>query len=83
MNIVLMPTIGHAPPPVGYFSSMDPRSVFEAQTRWTPWATLFNLTGFAAITVPALGTGIQLGSIRSTKAELLALAEIVEKGTLS
>lgn len=40
-------------------------------------------SGGAAITVPALGTGIQLGSIRSTKAELLALAEIVEKGTLS
>lgn len=78
VDVVLMPTISHAPPPVGYFSSMDPHSDFEAQTKWTPWATLFNLTGQAAITAPVFGIGIQLGGIRASEAELLALAATVE-----
>lgn len=80
VDIALMPTLAHEPPPVGYFSSLEPHSDFAAQTMWTPWCTLFNLTGQAAITVPAWGTGIQLGGIRASQEELLAVAQLIEEG---
>ncbi|WP_291479491.1 amidase family protein [Corynebacterium sp.] len=61
VDVVVTPMLACAPPPVGTFSrrstpddtgSADPAEDFQAQTAWTPWATLWNLTGWAGLSVP-------------------------------
>lgn len=57
VDVLLTPTLAHDPVPVGTFSALLPEEDFMAQTRWTPWATLFNITGRPAISVP-FGPGV-------------------------
>ncbi|MBH5298897.1 amidase [Corynebacterium ulcerans] len=75
IDVVLTPTLAFDPPPVGHFSAMTPEEDFAAQTRWTPWGTMFNMSGGAALSVPHRGVGIQLGAIRATVSELFGVAE--------
>lgn len=72
VDVILSPTLAFPPPPIGYFSALDPEADFYEQTRWTPWATLFNMTGGPALTLPS---GIHLGGIRVGSAELLGLGK--------
>lgn len=51
-DIVATPMLACPPPMPGAFSSLPPEQNFSAQTAWTPWATLWNLTGWASVTVP-------------------------------
>lgn len=51
-DVILTPTIACAPPAPGTFSAMEPEGNFRAQTAWTPWGTLWNMTGWAALSVP-------------------------------
>ncbi|WP_146128950.1 amidase [Corynebacterium sp. 13CS0277] len=68
VDILLTPTLAFDPPPVGYFSSLPPEEDFLEQTHWTPWCTLFNMTGYASLSVPLpgapRGTSVQLGALR-------------------
>ncbi len=67
------------PPPLGYFAALDPEDNFREQTRWSPWGSLFNMTGAAAVSVPwelpgRPPVGVHLGAVRLSDAELLGLA---------
>lgn len=86
VDVVVTPTLACAPPPVGAFSSLalagSHRLDFLAQTAWTPWATLWNLTGWAALSVPLVApapgqwpVSVHLGAVgdRVDAATLLAL----------
>lgn len=75
IDVLLTPTLAFDPPPIGYFSAMSPAEDFDEQTRWTPWCTLFNITGWAGISIPFGGRSIHLGAIRASVPELLAMAE--------
>ncbi|WP_026162394.1 amidase family protein [Corynebacterium ulceribovis] len=88
MAMVITPTLAFDPPPIGHFSSMAPPDDFNAQTQWTPWNTLWNLTGFASVAVPvraehvgaagAPPVSVQLGAISASQPQLLAAAQFVE-----
>lgn len=51
-DVVVTPMLSTAPPTVGSFSRLSPAEDFVAQTAWTPWATLWNLTGWSGLSVP-------------------------------
>lgn len=80
IDVLLTPTLAFDPPPVGHFSRLAPSEDFAEQTRWTPWCTLFNITGRAAISVPwrlpgRPPVGVHMGCIHASPAELLGLAQ--------
>lgn len=52
VDAVITPTLAFDPPRIGHFSSLKPWEDFEEQTRWTPWLSLWNLTGWASLSVP-------------------------------
>lgn len=87
VDVVVTPTLACAPPPVGAFSALSTagahRLDFLAQTAWTPWATLWNLTGWAGLSVPLVPAApgrwpvsVHLGAVgdRADAATLFALA---------
>ncbi|KQB83378.1 Enantioselective amidase [Corynebacterium oculi] len=78
-DVVLSPTLAHDPPPIGYFSDLPPEEDFWAQTRWTPWASWFNMSGQAAVSVPCGGAGasVHLGAMTVPPEVLLGLAREV------
>ena len=80
VEALLTPMTTADPPPIGSFAALDPEENFHAQTRWSPWGSLFNMTGRAAVSVPwdlpgRRPVGVHLGSIRLTDGELVALAQ--------
>lgn len=82
IDVLLTPTLAFDPPEIGHFSRMEPPEDFVEQTRWTPWATLFNMTGGAAVSVPVEvpgrpPVGVQLGAVRASFGELLGVASEV------
>ena len=79
VDVVLSPVLSEDPPAIGHFAAMAPEDDFDAQTRWTPWATVFNMTGTAAMTVPwpvagRQPVGLHLGAVGGDEADLLAAA---------
>lgn len=74
VDAVLSPVLAFDPPAVGYFSAMSPEQDFHAQTQWTPWATMFNMSGAAALSMPYAGRNIHLGALRCSVPELFGLA---------
>lgn len=74
IDVLLSPTLAFTPPPIGHFSALGPEGDFLEQTRWTPWATLFNMSGGAAVSLPVGELGIHLGAVRADDADLLGLA---------
>lgn len=88
LDVVATPMLACAPPAPGAFSALPPAKNFLAQTAWTPWGTLWNLKGWASVTVPLVDPmrvpgrwpiALQLGAVgnRVKAAGLLALAEFV------
>lgn len=82
--IVTPMTTTAAPPPIGYFTDLEPEENFLAQTRWSPWGSLFNMSGRGAISVPwtvAGGppVGVHLGAVTLDDASLLQLAGELEQ----
>ncbi|MFP7665879.1 MAG: amidase family protein [Corynebacterium pyruviciproducens] len=73
VDVLVMPVLAYEPPPIGYFSSLAPWDDFAEQTRWTPWATLANMGGYPALTLP-IGLGVQLVGVHATAEDLLLLA---------
>lgn len=80
VDVLLTPTLACDPPPIGYFAAQVPADNFRAQTRWSPWASLFNVAGTAAISVPwprpgRPPTAVQLGAVTVDDTMLLGLAQ--------
>ncbi|MEJ6020181.1 amidase [Corynebacterium sp. H113] len=91
IDIVLTPTLAFDPPTIGHFATMTPERNFASQTEWTPWLSLWNLTGWAGLSMPfdvtddAFGNGskrhptsIHLGAVRVGEKELLEVAASLE-----
>ncbi|AWB82798.1 amidase [Corynebacterium yudongzhengii] len=80
VDVLLTPTLAGDPPETGTFSSLSPEENFAAQTRWTPWTSLFNMSGSCAIALPwpvpnrPQPASVHLASLTLTDAQLLALA---------
>lgn len=84
-DILLTPTVGVPPPPVGAYAGLDGEATFRAAALLGVWTAPFNVTGQPAITVPAglhptLGVpiGVQIAGPVGSEGTLLALARIVE-----
>lgn len=74
IDAVITPTLASDPPAIGHFASMSPEQNFYAQTDWTPWLSLWNLTGWAGLSVPFGGASIHIGAVHGTESTLLNLA---------
>ena len=79
IDILLSPMLAFDPPKIGYFSALPPEEDFYTQTQWTPWATMFNMAGLAALSLPyqQVRTSIHLGAIRATPEELFGIAGVL------
>ena len=84
-DIVLTPTLAAPPLPVGAIrDDADPAGDFEAQKRFTPWTSAWNVTGMPAISLPlhqttdGLPVGIMLAARPAEEELLLSLAAQVE-----
>jgi len=82
---VLTPTLATPPPLVGEMrDDADPSRDFEAQKRFTPWTSAWNVTGMPAISLPlhhsaeGLPIGVMLAARPGEEELLLALAAQVE-----
>ncbi|TNM42829.1 amidase [Nocardioides albidus] len=84
-DIVLTPTLATPPLLVGALrDDADPAADFEAQKRFTPWTSAWNVTGMPAISLPlhhtpeGLPVGIMLAARPAEEELLLSLAAQVE-----
>jgi len=84
-DLVLTPTLAAPPLPVGALrNDDDPAADFEAQKRFTPWTSMWNVTGSPAISLPlhqtpdGLPVGVMLAARPGDEATLLSLAAQVE-----
>ena len=74
VDVLITPTIATDPPPLDYFPSLSPADSFIAQTAWSPWCSLFNLTGG-----PAAAVGpVHIGGLTVGNETVLQLARIAE-----
>jgi len=85
-DAVLTPTLATPPLPVGAIrNDADPAADFEAQKRFTPYTSMWNVTGSPAISLPThqtadgLPVGVMLATAPGAEAALLALAAQVEE----
>ncbi len=84
-DIVLTPTLATVPLPVGAIrDDADPAADFEAQKRFTPWTSAWNVTGMPAISLPlhqsaaGLPIGMMLAARPAEEELLLSLAAQLE-----
>jgi len=84
-DAVLTPTLATPPLPVGALrDDADPAADFEAQKRFTPWTSIWNVTGSPAVSLPlhqtrdGLPVGVMLAARPGEEGLLLALAAQVE-----
>ncbi len=84
-DAVLTPTIAQPPLPVGALrDDADPAADFEAQKRFTPWTSMWNVTGSPAVSLPlhqtpdGLPVGVMLATAPADEATLLSLAAQIE-----
>jgi amidase len=84
-DVVLTPTLAQLPAPVGSLrDDADPARDFAAQTRFTPWTSIANLTGRPSVSLPlgwtddVLPVGVMLTGRLGDDALLLALSAQLE-----
>ncbi|MCW2786427.1 MAG: Amidase [Marmoricola sp.] len=84
-DAVLTPTLAAPPLPVGALrNDDDPAADFEAQKRFTPWTSMWNVTGSPAISLPlrqtseGLPVGVMLAAAPGREDLLLGLAAQIE-----
>lgn len=84
-DAVLTPTLASPPLPVGALrDDDDPAADFEAQKRFTPWTSIWNVTGSPAVSLPlhqtsdGLPVGVMLAARPGDEATLLSLSAQVE-----
>jgi amidase len=85
-DAVLTPTLASPPLPVGAIrDDEDPAGDFEAQKRFTPYTSAWNVTGSPAVSLPThwtpdgLPVGVMLAAAPGDEATLLSLAAQVEQ----
>ncbi len=89
VDVVLTPSLAQLPRPVGWFTGTgDPSEDFERQKRFTPFTSVYNITGQPALSLPlywtdladgpVLPVGVQLIGRPGADALLLALGAQVE-----
>ncbi|MDP3969630.1 MAG: amidase [Nocardioides sp.] len=84
-DLVLTPTLADLPLPVGALrDDADPEADFEAQKRFTPWTSAWNVTGMPAVSLPlhqadGLPVGVMLAARPAQEELLLAVAAQVEE----
>ncbi|MET1000010.1 MAG: amidase [Marmoricola sp.] len=85
-DAVLTPTLAVPPLPVGAIrNDEDPAEDFEAQKRFTPYTSLWNVTGSPAISLPThhtpdgLPVGVMLATRPGDEATLVSLSAQVEE----
>lgn len=90
VDVVVSPTLAALPAPVGsQRDDADPARDFAEQVRFTPWTSVWNLTGRPAVSLPLgeattpqgvrLPVGVMLGGRPGAEATLLALAAVLEQ----
>ncbi|HEX5334857.1 MAG TPA: amidase family protein, partial [Propionicimonas sp.] len=87
-DLILTPTLAQPPSPVGKLrDDDDPAGDFAAQTRFTPWTSVYNLTGRPAISLPlhtaevdgrTLPIGVMLGGRLGAEETLLSVSAQLE-----
>jgi len=84
-DAVLTPTLADPPLPLGALrDDDDPAADFEAQKRFTPWTSIWNVTGSPAVSLPlhqtpgGLPVGVMLAGRPGGEAALLSLSAQVE-----
>jgi amidase len=84
-DLVLTPTLATPPLRVGALrNDDDPAADFEAQKRFTPWTSMWNVTGSPAVSLPlhrtadGLPVGVMLAARPGDEATLLAVSAQVE-----
>lgn len=87
-DVILTPTLAQPPALIGQLrNDDDPAADFAAQTRFTPWTSVSNLTGRPAISLPLhtasvdgveLPIGVMLGGSFGREDLLLAVAAALE-----
>ena len=84
-DAVLTPTLATLPPMVGELrNDDDPAADFEAQKRFTPWTSAWNVTGMPSVSLPmhwsaeGLPVGVMLAARPAEEALLLALSAQLE-----
>ena len=87
-DVIVSPTLAQPPLPVGALrDDEDPAADFDAQCRFTPWTSLWNITGRPAMSLPLHNTridgvelpiGIMIGGRLYDEATLLALGCALE-----
>ena len=85
-DVVLTPTLAQPPLPVGAIrDDADPARDFANQKAFTPWTSMWNVTGMPAMSLPlhltpdGLPVGVMLAGRPGADAPLLALAAQVEE----
>ena len=91
-DVILSPTLAQPPAPLGGLrDDADPAGDFAAQTRFTPWTSVYNLTGRPAVSLPLhtvrldgpesreLPIGVMLGGTFGREDVLLGLAAALEE----
>jgi amidase len=86
VDIVLTPTLADEPAPIGALrDDADPERDFEAQKRFTPFTSPYNMTGQPAVSLPlhwatdGLPIGVQLVGRPVHDTTLLSLAAQLER----
>jgi amidase len=88
-DLILSPTLARLPAFVGELrNDEDPAADFAAQVEYTPWTSVWNLTGWPAISLPlhrvevdgvSLPVGVMLGGRHGSEETLLALSAQLEE----
>ena len=85
-DLVLTPTLATPPPLVGALrDDADPAADFEAQKRFTPWTSAWNVTGMPAVSLPlhrtadGLPVGVMLAARPAEEHVLLAASAQLEQ----
>lgn len=87
-DTILTPTLAEPPLPVGALrNDDDPLADFEAQKRFTPWTSMWNVTGSPAISLPlhwtpdGLPVGVMLAAAPGEDGLLFSLAAQIEEAS--
>ena len=88
-DLILTPTLAQPPSLVGELrDDDDPAGDFAAQTRFTPWTSIYNLTGRPAVSLPlhtadvggrTLPIGVMLGGRLGAEETLLSVSAQLEE----
>ena len=87
-DVIMTPTLARPPAAIGELrNDADPAADFDAQCAFTPWTSVWNLTGGPAISLPlhrtdvegvTLPVGVMFGASLGADETLLALAAQIE-----